>query len=202
MRLKLKNSLYRKLLCRHSVRVFWHSEVALQDTHYSRSGAKLPGASWKFPIRPPGHCELQGACEDFVYAILFFTLPWIAWHGLYVIALAGLFLLEVALTLWDFVVEDWIRKPLGGLYPGERIMHALMGIVYGAMLASIVPTLRVWWSQSTALIKSPPKLPEGLRWTMMAMAVGVVLSGLRDLCAAAGLPGSAWSWTPGKGSSS
>ena len=34
-------------------------------------------------------------------------------------------LAEIVLTLWDFVVEDWVRKSLGGLYPGE---HAALGI--------------------------------------------------------------------------
>ena len=30
---------------------------------------------------------------------------------------------EVVMTMWDFVVEDWVRKPLGGVYPAERVMH-------------------------------------------------------------------------------
>ncbi len=59
--------------------------------------------------------------------------------------LATLFLVEIILTLWDFVVEDWIRRPLGGVYPGERIMHAVMGIVYGATLANVVPTMLSNW---------------------------------------------------------
>jgi hypothetical protein len=170
---------------------------AFDTLYYHEWRARLPA------LGRSARLELQlHAWRDFIYAILFFTLPWIAWQGLYVIALAGLLLIEVSLTLWDFVVEDWIRKPLGGLYPGERIMHAVMGIVYGAILASIVPTLRIWWFQPTTLTKSPPPVPEVFRWAMVAMAVGVLLSGIRDLCAAAGLPGSAWPWTAGKGTSS
>ena len=53
------------------------------------------------------------------------------------VLLVALLFAEVVLTLWDFVVEDWIRKPLGGVYAGERVMHGIMGIVYGAMLANI-----------------------------------------------------------------
>ncbi len=73
-------------------------------------------------------------------------------------------------------------------------MHGIMGIVYGAMLANIVPTLRAWWSRPSGLMISPPPIAEALRWIMAVMAVGVFLSGVRDLCAAAGVRGSAWPW--------
>ena len=105
-------------------------------------------------------------------------------------------MVEIVLTLWDFVVEDWIRKPLGGVYPGERIMHAVMGIVYGAMLAYVIPTMQIWWSRPTRLTLSPSPVAEPLRWFMVVMAVGVLLSGVRDWCASAGLRGSAWPWAP------
>jgi hypothetical protein len=76
--------------------------------------------------------ELQlHALRDFVYAIIFGALPWVAWQGRYVLPLIALLVVEIILTLWDFVIEDWIRKPLGGVYPGERVMHGIMGIVYG-----------------------------------------------------------------------
>ncbi len=162
---------------------------AFDTLYYHEWRAKLPA------LGRAARSELQlHAWRDFVYTVMFFTLPWIAWQGRYVIVLAGLLLTEVVLTLWDFVVEDWIRKPLGGLYPGERVMHAIMGIVYGAMIASIFRPGRIWWTMPTALVKSPPPFPEFLRWTLTAMAVGILLSGIRDLYASAGLPGSAWPW--------
>jgi hypothetical protein len=87
--------------------------------------------------------ELQlHALRDLIYSVLFSTLPWLAWQGWWAAVLALLLLTEVVLTLWDFVVEDWVRKPLGGVYPGERIMHGVMGITYGAMLACLGPSLR------------------------------------------------------------
>lgn len=110
--------------------------------------------------------------------------------------MAALLLIEVVLTLWDFVVEDWIRKAVGGLYAGERIMHAIMGIIYGAMLAKLFPTLWGWRSVPTAPVKSLPAIPEALRSAMLLMAAGVFLSGVRDFCAPYGRPGSAWPWTP------
>src|SRR5262245_4643076 len=39
------------------------------------------------------------------------------------------------LTLTDFVVEIRVRKPLRDVYGGERVTHAVMGILYGAMVA-------------------------------------------------------------------
>ncbi|PYX96837.1 MAG: hypothetical protein DMG71_04680 [Acidobacteria bacterium] len=151
-------------------------------------------------VRLPGmgrraRAELQlHALRDFVYSVLFGSLPWFAWQGWWAAVLALLLLTEVVLTLWDFVVEDWIRKPLGGVYPGERIMHGVMGITYGAMLAYLGPSLRNWWFTPTQLVISPVPVPSGLRWTMLVLAAGVLLSGVRDLCAAAELPGSAWPW--------
>jgi hypothetical protein len=135
------------------------------------------------------------ALRDFVYAALFSTLPWIAWRGAWAIALAALLLAEIVLTLWDFVVEDWVRKSLGGLYAGERIMHGVMGILYGAMLAYLLPNLRHWWVAPTRLAVSAVAVFPAVRWAMLAMGAGVLVSGLRDLYAAFELPGSAWPWS-------
>ncbi len=119
------------------------------------------------------------ALRDFVYAILFGTLPWLAWQGWCVVALVALLVTEIILTLWDFVVEDLVRKQLGGVYPGERVMHGVMGIVYGAVIACLVPTLVTWWPKPTGLAISAPAVSIILRWTLTIMAVGVLLSGLR-----------------------
>jgi hypothetical protein len=162
---------------------------AFDTLYYHEWRARLPalGAQARSELR-------LHALRDFVYAVLFAALPWSAWQGWYVAILGVLFLTEIVLTLWDFVVEDWVRKTLGGVYPGERVMHGVMGIVYGALLANIFPTLRTWWYRPSELTLSPPTVGEALRWLMAVMALGVFLSGIRDLCAAAGLPGSAWPW--------
>src|SRR5262245_39032272 len=76
------------------------------------------------------------AARDGIYAIIMSTLPWLAWQGGWALVLAALLVAEIILTLTDFVVEDTVRRFLGGVYPGERIMHAVMGIMYGAMLRS------------------------------------------------------------------
>ncbi|HLW76427.1 MAG TPA: hypothetical protein VKS01_05565 [Bryobacteraceae bacterium] len=170
---------------------------AFDTLYYHEWRARLPA------LGKSASAELQlHAWRDFVYAALFCTLPWFVWRGAYAIALAALLLIEVVLTLWDFVVEDWIRKPLGGVYPGERIMHAIMGIVYGAMLTFLLHTVATWWKQPTDLEFSPAPCPEILRWALTVMGIGVSLSGVRDLYASMGLPGGAWPWKPDREASS
>jgi hypothetical protein len=142
------------------------------------------------------------ALRDFLYAVLFGTLPWLAWQGLWVGVLAVVLLTEIGLTLADFVVERRVRKPLGDVYAGERVTHAIMGILYGAMLAHLLPVLLQWWASPTMLSVTPLGVPDALRWALSLMAIGVALSGVRDLYAALGLPHGGWPWdldVPGDG---
>jgi hypothetical protein len=150
----------------------------------------------RLPARGPGAAaELRlHALRDFLYAVLFGTLPWLAWQGLWLIALAAILVAEIVLTLADFVVEIRVRKPLGDVYAGERITHAVMGILYGAMIANLLPALGQWWSRPTALVVEPAAVPVALRGVLALMAAGVFLSGVRDLYAALGLPHGGWPW--------
>jgi hypothetical protein len=134
------------------------------------------------------------AARDFLYAVLFGVLPWFTCHGVWAGILCAVIVAEIVLTLCDFVVEISVRKELGDVYAGERVTHAVMGILYGAMLAFLLPHVIRWWSASTALRFDPPPIPDALRWTLLAMAVGVALSGLRDLYASLGLPLGGWPW--------
>ena len=151
----------------------------------------------RLPARVPGTArELQlHALRDFLYAIIFGTLPWLAFHGVWTLALAAVLIAEIVLTLMDFIVETWVRKPFGDVYAGERVTHAIMGILYGAMVANLLPVLWHGWSQPTDLVFQPADVPELLRWALSVMALGVFLSGVRDLYAALGLPHGGWPWT-------
>lgn len=134
------------------------------------------------------------AARDFFYAILFATLPWIAWQGAWVLCLAAVLIAEIVLTMTDFVVEITARKTLGDVYGGERVTHAVMGILYGAMIAILMPVLIDWWRLPTALAPAPPGISDPLRWSLVVMAIGVSASGLRDLYAAYQLPRGGWPW--------
>src|SRR5206468_6879346 len=112
------------------------------------------------------------AARDFLYAVLFGTLPVLAWQGRWVLVLAAVIIAEIVLTLTDFVVEISVRKALGDVYAGERVTHAVMGILYGGMVANLVPSLFEWWSLPTDLAIAPPFIPQWLRWALPVMSAG------------------------------
>jgi hypothetical protein len=162
----------------------------------------------RLPARVPGTRPelLLHAARDFFYALLFGTLPWLAWHGAWA---GGLIIaVEILITLADFVVEDTVRRPLGGVFPGERCTHALMGILYGAVLAHLVPEVLAWARLPTGLVVAAAPIPEPLRLALGLMAAGVFGSGVRDLYAALQLPRGGWPWPartaspPGQGAGS
>jgi hypothetical protein len=163
---------------------------AFDTAYYHEWRARLPA------LGPRAASELQlHAARDALYAVIFATLPWIAWRGLWTTALVTVLVAEIILTMADFIVEISVRKPLGDVYGGERLTHAAMGILYGAMIATLYPTIRDWGSRPTALVFAPAAVAPMLRWCLTAMAAGVLLSGLRDLYASFGLPHGSWPWT-------
>jgi len=83
---------------------------------------------------------------------------------------------------------------LGAAVAGERITHAIMGIVYGAMLGYLAPTLWRWVQEPTGLVRMTHPVPAPLTWALVTMAAGILLHGARDLYAVLGLPGGHWPW--------
>jgi hypothetical protein len=162
---------------------------AFDTLYYHEWRARLPARGRQAASELKLH-----AARDFFYAILFATLPWLAWQGTWVVVLAAVFVAEIVLTLTDFVIEIAVRKQLGDVYAGERVTHAIMGILYGAMIAKLIPTMGQWWDRPTALAVEWPDIPFVLRWGLLVMAAGVLLSGLRDLYAALELPNGSWPW--------
>jgi phosphatidylglycerophosphate synthase len=134
------------------------------------------------------------ASRDFFYAIIFITLPWLAWHGVWAFVLGLILIVEIIITLWDFVVEKTVRKPLGDLFTGERITHGIMGILYGITLANLVPILWSWSTLPTNFVPVDYSVPNFLYWGVLLMGIGVFLSGVRDLYAALELPYGNFPW--------
>src|SRR5436190_6679435 len=65
----------------------------------------------RLPARPTGRTELRlHAARDFAYAVVFGSLGWAEWRGWFVWLLATILLLEIVITLWDFIEED-LRRP-------------------------------------------------------------------------------------------
>lgn len=152
---------------------------AFDTLYYHEWRARLPG-------RVPGtrpELVLHGV-RDLIYALLFGTLALVRWRGLCAYLLAALIVAEIVITLRDFVVEDTVRRPLGGVYPGERVTHAVMGIMYGAALGYLAPEIIADSALPTGFV--PWEAPPVLRILLPLLGAGVFFSGLRDLGAAYG----------------
>jgi hypothetical protein len=162
---------------------------AFDTLYYHEWRARLPA---RYPATAP---ELKlHAARDFLYAVLFLSLPMVEWHGAWAWVLAAVLVAEIGLTLTDFIVEYRVRRTFGDVVPGERVTHAVMGILYGAMAANLLPTIARWLAMPTGWQASTADVPELLRYTLMLLGVGVAASGLRDLYAAYGLPHGGWPW--------
>ena len=121
--------------------------------------------------------QLHGVRNAF-YALIFLAFAWTEPHGVFTMILGAILIIEVFITLWDFVEEDLTRK----LPATERINHTLLALNYGAILVLAAPVLYGWASLETAL------LPANYGWwsvfaTLSAAGVGVF--GVRDLLASA-----------------
>lgn len=131
----------------------------------------------RLPSRRGARLELRlHAARDFAYAIVFGSLAWGEWRGALAWALAGVLLFEIAVTFWDFIEEDRSRP----LPAGERVMHTVMAILYGAFLANLTGPLLTWAGQPTAFAATDYGW---LSWLLSAMGAGVFASGVRDLAA-------------------
>jgi hypothetical protein len=128
--------------------------------------------------RPSQRHELKlHGVRNILYALLFLTLGWLEVHGLLAIIVIAVLVVEVVITLMDFVEEDLSRK----LPASERINHTLLALNYGAILVLLMPVLIGWAGHATDV-----KLVSYGYWSILAAAaaIGVTLFGLRDLAAA------------------
>jgi len=108
-----------------------------------------------------------------LYGVVFAGLAFFEWHGYWVWILSIIILIEVCLTLWDFVVEDQTRL----LPASERITHTLLAINGGAAFVLLAISLPEWYAKPAELYF----VDYGWRsWFLLLAGIGVFLSGLRD----------------------
>src|SRR5256885_10170609 len=133
------------------------------------------------PQQPGAAPELRIHCtRALLYGVVFAGLAWFEWGGMWMLVLFGIIVVEVVLTLWDFLVEDRSRL----LPQSERVLHTILAINGGAIVGLLALHAPTWW-----------QLPHGLHpvsygWRSIALgvcALGVVGSGLRDGYAARAL---------------
>ena len=130
------------------------------------------------PRCPTAKLELGiHAVRALLYSIVFIGVAWFQWGGTWVVLLVAIILIEVLLTLWDFVIEDATRV----LPKSERITHTLLAINGGAVFVLLATELPSWYDKGTAFYA----VDYGWQsWFLTASAIGVAISGVRDGLAA------------------
>lgn len=129
---------------------------------------RAPGAARELAIH---------AVRAMLYGTIFAGLAWFAMYGYWAWLLAAVFLIEILLTLWDFVIEDRTRL----LPASERITHTLLAINGGAIGLLLVRTILTWADQDTSMV---PVHYGWATWFLSLAAAGVFISGIRDGLAA------------------
>jgi hypothetical protein len=116
------------------------------------------------------------ASRDFAYATIIGSLGFLTWNGLLAWALCALLLAEIGITIWDFIEEDppaaW-RRTRDACSDGNCVRG--------------LP--RVSHPRDPALERQPHRirsqLPRFPAFVLSGLAMGVFLSGVRDLLASA-----------------
>jgi uncharacterized protein (TIGR01777 family) len=121
----------------------------------------------RLPQRRGARRELAlHAAREAIYAVVFLALAWTQWHGALALLLGAMLLVEVVITLADFLEEDRSRR----LPPFERVLHTVLALTYGLFLAVLAPHLVDWACQ-----------PTGVAWTphgAVSLALSVCAAGL------------------------
>lgn len=139
-------------------------------------------ATARLPASPTARPELVlHGLREAIYAVIFLTLPWVRWEGWLAWVLAALLAVEIIITLQDFLLEDRTRR----LPPTERVLHTVMAVGFGVLLALLAPLLVDWTARPTAFV---PESHGFLSWIATALGLGVLVWTVRDLAAGTRAP--------------
>jgi len=132
----------------------------------------------RLPQRTSARYEISlHAAREAIYGVVFFGLAWFEWRGAFAAVLAALLLVELGITLADFLEEDRTRR----LPPFERVLHTVLTISYGLFLGLVAPVLWAWVQQPTAMVLAPHGW---VSWLFTAYAIGVWAWSVRNTLAA------------------
>jgi len=118
------------------------------------------------------------------YAALFLLIPNFAIQGMFAWGLLALFVIDVGISIWDFSLERDSRCFLGGLPSGEYVLHMLMAMAFGGLVATYLCYGGHGFNSPTRLVYAPAGVPIALRLALAAFAILVLLSGIQDAAAA------------------
>lgn len=132
----------------------------------------------RLPSRRSARRELLlHSMREFLYGVIFLGLAWLEWHGLWAMVLGAVLLLEILLTLADFLEEDRTRV----LPPLERVLHTVLAINYGVWLGVFAPLWLAWLALPRGLT---PVSYGALSAFLTLFAAGVLVLAIRNLAAA------------------
>ena len=136
---------------------FWHHELEA-----------------KLPQRISARYELVlHASREAIYAVVFAGIAWVRWEGAWAWVMAGLLVVEVVITMADFIEEDLTRR----LPPLERVIHTVLAVSYGGFLVAVAPTMVAWAGAPSGLVL------EGhgsISWVFLVFAAGLVAWSVRN----------------------
>ena len=144
---------------------------------------------------PVAHPELRlHAARAFLYALIFASLPVLAFRGGWAVALVLVLGAEIVITLRDFMVEDRVRASFGGVLPGSA-RHTRSWGSCTARCSRTGSDAWGWWTAPTARASSPPRLG---RAAAGAMGDGERGCSLRESVTWGGYTGSRTAAWPGR----
>jgi hypothetical protein len=104
----------------------------------------------RLPHRPEARREIGlHAVREAIYGTLFLGLAFFAWQGAFAWAIAGLLAAEIVVTTTD----EWIENRTRLLPQNERVLHVLLTLNLGLIIAVLLPRLLDWSSQATRLVR-------------------------------------------------
>jgi uncharacterized protein (TIGR01777 family) len=138
----------------------WHHEIT------ERLPAKRAAA---------GELSLHSA-RELLYSFVFIALAWFRWQGAWAALLAAVLVIEVIITLADFVVEDQTRR----LPALERVLHTVLAVNFGAVIALLAPVLATWWGMHSTVnaVSYGP-----ISWILTVFGIGVFAWSVRNALA-------------------
>ena len=123
----------------------------------------------RLPRQPALWMEVRlHSIRELIFATIFIGLAWFEWHGWFAAVLAALFLAEVLISIVDTVLELDVRT----LPVPERILHVLLFINLGTIIALLGPDAWHWFLQSSALVPTGHGIWSWVLSAQSALALG------------------------------
>lgn len=102
----------------------------------------------RLPRRPEARAELRlHVVRELNYAALFIGFALFRWEGAFAGIIAALLAAEVLVTAAD----EWVENRARLLPQNERVLHVLLTLNLGLIIAAMVPVLAEWWAYPTTL---------------------------------------------------